>query len=188
MKSEVCPPSEGQAKATDHPADLLAELWSALAVGQVPRDEVRAWFCAGVAGAVRQADPLDAALGIAVSGRHSLRRHLQMLARNEYLLEALRTVAIDEEATDWARCVRLAALIQPFVSTAWPRVRNISEPPTDWPAWKRAAFKAARTGATLPTSARALLDVVRTGGGCSPHKRAAKVLAQFLESNTCNPW
>lgn len=168
-----------------HPADLLGQLWAAIDAGQVPSTEVRAWFCEAVASAVRRSEPLDVALGLAAAGEPSLQRYLLMLLRNEYLREALAAVAVDEGADNWTRCRRLSVLIRAFEATTWPHARHLIDAPADWPDWRRAVFKAAQTDMRLPTTPRALWDVLKKAPPYPLQRRPAKVLANLLEPHAC---
>ncbi|MDO9072601.1 MAG: hypothetical protein Q7U73_05000 [Rubrivivax sp.] len=116
----------------------------------------REWLLKGVLASARHGLPLDEALCLAGGGARTLRRRLLTRRRDAHLAEALAAVALGDEPTDWERCRRLATEIRRFKAAVWPRARKWDAPPTDWPAWKAALFRAAQTGIELPDSPDAL--------------------------------
>lgn len=170
--------------ASREPADQLAELWAALQQGRVPRADVREWFCEGVAASVRRSEGLEVSLGLSAAGRRTLHGQLQLIARDQFLLEALSSIAIDE-TNDWARCRRLAGHIQAFMWGAWPMTRTLADPPASWPTWQRAAFRAAQTGLKVPTSTRGLWDILKKYTPFSVQRRPATVLLPLLQPIAC---
>lgn len=169
---------------TRDPADLLAELWDSLRLGQVPSDDVREWFCTSVAASVRRSESLEISLGLYAPGKRSLHGQLQLIARDHFLLEALSSVALDE-VTDWARCKRLSGLVHGFMWHAWPLARTMADPPESWPTWQRAVFRAAQTGVKIPTTPRGLWDILKKYTPFRFQRRPATVLLPLLEPIAC---
>ena len=138
-----------------------------------------------LAGAIRHCavtgDRLDRALGLADAGMRSLQTRLALHRRNQHLLDAVRSVALDEGVSDWQRCKRLAPLVTAFAAgREYRATRYAPAPPDGWAAWKRHTWRALATDAGLPSSARQLYEIVRRADAYSLHDRGVNLLASKL--------
>lgn len=164
------------------PVDFLGEVFAAASAGRPIAPDAATWLVGGISAAVRRGDSLDASLGIAASGRHSMQRQLLMLLRDRHLMLALEAVCVSARETDWGRCTRLAPLLRSFLADSWPAVKRLADPPAHWPEWRVQLFRAAATDIDLPTTPRGLYNVaVKRGGACLGHGRRAMLLAQLLD-------
>jgi hypothetical protein len=161
--------------------ECLGRLFAALVSRRAPLDlAVTEWLLQGLLSAARQGVPLDEALGLAGGGARTLRRRLLTVRRDLHLADALAAVAVVDDVSEWQRCQRLAAQIRRFTSDVWPRAGKWAEPPSDWPAWKTALFRAAQTGIELPTSARAVSAACTRVAPYSRTRDARTILALYL--------
>lgn len=160
--------------------ELLAEVFDACIGGRTASPAARAWLAGGIAASIRRSEGLDASLGLAGPGLRTIQRQVLTLQRDMHLLEAIQAVSIDPKTSNWQRCKRLAPLVSQFLSGAWPNVRYLDVPPTEWPLWKFHLFQAARTDIELPCSTRGLYNIVQADARYSIHSRKAKLLAHLL--------
>lgn len=129
---------------------------------------------------VRRGDSLDETLGLAAAGKRSLQRRLLTLQRDQYLCAALAAVCIDENLSGWQRCKRLAPLIMKFDALDWKRARRALHPPSDWPSWKQALFRAAQTDIPLPTTPERLYQIMKSAPQDSFSRKGAMLLTRYL--------
>lgn len=162
------------------PADLIGNLFAHLVEGHELDVLTREALAVGILRAVRRGESLDAALGLSGAGCRSLQRRLLILQRDRHLLDAVTSCALAEALTDWQRCCRLAPLIKRFMVTDWPRVRRLSQPPADWPRWKRALFRAAQTDLPLPESGRRLDQIMKQMPTDSLQRKGGMLLSHYL--------
>lgn len=162
------------------PDDCLGNLLGALLFGQPLSASAREWAVRGILGSIRRREPLDTSLRLSGRGMDDLAVRLLRVLRDEHLVHALKSVALDDAVTDWRRCIRLAGEVRRFAADTWPKTKRLQAPPADWPAFKKSLWHAAATDCSLPQSARALQDALKRNGGFSQHKTGAKLLASFL--------
>lgn len=101
---------------------------------------------------------LDKSLGLAVCGSRHISTKIAQNLRNHYLIQAVRNISLNNELSDWARCVRLAAQANRLCHF-WDTQKNISLDP-GWESWKSHLFKAWDVGIGVPTTARGLYRVM----------------------------
>ena len=162
------------------PDDLLGELFAHFTLDQPASDITRGWLTSGILRAVRTGDSLDSCLSLAGAGKVCLSQRLLMIRRDLHLNQALQNVAIDTQLSPWKRCVRLAPLVKTFQGITWRHVKNLSVPPSDWPAYKCDLWSAMKTGVPLPESAHGLRAVLAQGAAFSRNRMGSTLLAQLL--------
>lgn len=160
---------------------LLADLLAHLEDGKPLAEDSAKAAIKAIRHAAYSGDSIDTAFGLRRSGHfNSLQARIAKVRRDEFLCEAIRAIG-DAECSQWECCKRLAPKLNIFSSGLdWRTTRRANAPPEDWPRWKRYLWWAKSTDMALPTSARALLDIVRESTGCNPHKEGARMLASKL--------
>ena len=140
----------------------------------------REWLAMGTLRALRRNESLDRSLGLSARGADSLQRRVLRAQRDLHLKAAVDAVALLPDVNLWDRCKRLAPLLDDFAATTWPAARRRLDPPEEWPAWKRSAFRAMQTDIKLPTTAERLYRVTSAIGAYCGSDRGIKVLAKYL--------
>lgn len=163
-----------------NPDDLLGELFAATFYKRPLGPLTRWWLQKGILRAIRRNESLDEALSLKGSGRDTLQRRLLMMRRNQHLAEAIGATALDEQVSEWQRCLRLAPEVKRFMRMTWPKTMRLSAPPDDWPSFKKCLWHAACSDLSLPQSADGLRRVLEQSKGYSCKNSGATLLAQFL--------
>lgn len=168
-------------RSASNPVEHLAELFLAVAWGKAvpPNDLTRFWFAKGVMRAVRDGGSLDEALGLTGAGRRELRTRLLLVRRDQLIADAAAAVALDDALAEWPRCLRLADEVG-RLQRAWPRVRMLADPPTDWPESRQLLFRAAKVGRDLPQTAHGLRGALARNRAYSHNAAATMMLADYL--------
>lgn len=161
--------------------DLLAMVLESLSSNRPIPTMAATWLREGVIKALRRGEAIDTSLGLSGVGCRSLQGKVLMLRRDIHLVRAAQAVAVDEDLSDWQRCVRLAPLLCRFMRDTWPRVMRLDEPLQAWPEWKCHAFAAARTDMRLPTTAAGLHLIIKANAAFPVEKRPATLLAQLID-------
>lgn len=165
----------GIAWSTD-PDDLLGEVLSSLVFHRPLNPLARRWLSTGILNAIRRGESLDKALSLGTDG---LQRRLLMIQRNTCLAAAIRATALDDQVSDWQRCLRLLPEIKRFMRT-WSTTKKLSAPPADWPTFRCCLWRAAHTDMPLPQSADSLYRVLAKAAAYPCKNAGAKLLSQFL--------
>ena len=127
------------------PPDRIAELL-ALDAPEWFRDGVLLWLATG--------DPLPQCLGVS---RADAQRHLRDYHLCELYLE------LDAETGGWRRTVAVAAEIQKFETTTWPRLSALDAPDPSWSRLRRHLWGV--LGSRAPTiKARRIYDILQSRG------------------------
>lgn len=126
--------------------------------------------------ALRDGTSLDDAFGLAGSGKINFQKHILTARRDRHLWLALHYIDLDEKKP-WPRCIKLSKEIKKF-PIAWRRTKHLENPPESWPAWKQELWDAASTGLPLPTSPRAIMNLLNCKGGYS-FQKLSKILASY---------
>lgn len=158
------------------PDDLLGQVLGSLVYRRPLNALARRWLSTGILNAIRRGESLDKALSLGTDG---LQRRLLMIQRNEHLAAAIRATALDDQVSDWQRCLRLVPEIKRFMRT-WPITKKLSAPPADWPSFKCCLWRAAHTDMPLPQSADSLYRVLARVAAYPCKNSGAKLLSQFL--------
>lgn len=106
------------------------------------------WLADAIHQHVHEGELLDHALGLSGELGRSPRFAFLRRQRNHLLSQALAGLEGDLE--------RLATEIQRFETRVPAHVREASQPPADWPGWRKAIHAAGRLGLALPNTARGL--------------------------------
>lgn len=160
--------------------ELIGRLFAAVCKGR-PLDAVAGeQLRVAILQAVRNGTGLDSAIGLSGAGVRRARTRLLAIRRDLHLVEAVRSVALDDAVTDWERCRRLSPLLNRFMSDTWLHVAKLTTPHAEWPTWKIEAFRAAQTGLDLPRSATRLHQLLQRTPRYSLENAGAIVLSSYL--------
>jgi hypothetical protein len=100
---------------------------------------------------------LDRSLGLAVCGSRHASTQLTNRVRNHYLILAINHISLDDELSDWARCMRLADQVKRLCPVWTAHEVKISD--RNWPAWKIYLHQAWLTDVGIPGTPRGLYSV-----------------------------
>jgi len=137
----------------------LARLFVALeGERKIPAD-TSAWLLNGLREFIngRGKTNLCTCLELRARGRESVGAQLGRAERDRWIAEAFLSVTVDIRSSNWERAKRLAREVNLFESSAWPRLRSSNIEPEN--GFKRYLFLAFKTGITVPSSPRRLLDI-----------------------------
>lgn len=168
--------------APTEPLEMLADLFVSVHEGRPPAVTTADWFVRGMLHAARDGVQMEQAFRLVSSagGRSgSLARQLKLYQRDQFLLQALDLVALDDVGA-WRRCLRLSDELQRFERAEWPANKHRDRPPDQWTALRIALWSALRVGLGVPTTPEGLYRVAKQRGPCFKSGESLKVLTQYL--------
>lgn len=132
------------------------------------------------------AEPLDRFLGLSPinAGERSLSTRLSLLKRDLALCGVLENIALNDDVTDWTRCVRLSKEISRFECDVWPIYKSQITPPDEWPKWKKSLFDVFKVGARVPRTPQALYGILKQIREISFRSPTVKLLASLTRTGT----